>query len=85
MKENKDNSLEYSSIDELLTIEECCIRLKVSRQHFYRLRKAGKIGVVAEGRYIRVRASAIDAYLQKISKPPTHRKFRLEIAQMKAA
>jgi excisionase family DNA binding protein len=50
---------------ELLTPSQVCEALKVSESTFYRLAKRGAIPVVRIGRSLRVRATALDAYLRK--------------------
>jgi len=51
--------------EELLTIPEVAARLKVSPDHCYELARTGVLQSVKLGKAVRVRASAVTAYLAR--------------------
>lgn len=64
-----------NSNGELLTISEVCNLLKISRMQVFRLRKAGKLAVIQNGRFIRFRRSSVLTYLSKLEIPAFHKDF----------
>ena len=56
--------------DELLTIDEVALILKVSKGHVFRLMKDGELTVVRRGkRFTRILKSDLTEYIQKYRKP----------------
>ncbi len=52
-------------MDELLTIKQITVILKVSRMTVYRYIKAGKIVAIKAGRDFRVKKSEFDKFLER--------------------
>ncbi len=52
----------------LLTIREACVRLRVSKTQFYRLRDAGQLRTVSVGgpQTVRVAVAELQAYVQRL-------------------
>jgi excisionase family DNA binding protein len=55
-------------MEELLTIEEAARVVKMSPSWIYKAIKAGDLACIQFGRYKRVRRSALDAYITKLSR-----------------
>ena len=53
--------------DRLLTADEACARLSISRTTLWHLRQRGEIKAVALGRAVRFQASDVDALLARVA------------------
>jgi excisionase family DNA binding protein len=60
-------SLSLESDDELRTVNEVAVALRVSKMTIYRLVHGGELNAVRIGRSFRVPESAIRAYLERVA------------------
>ncbi len=56
-----------SNTDEIMTVKDVAVYLKISPLTIYRKRKAGTIRFFKDGRFVRFRKSDIDAYVEQYS------------------
>lgn len=62
--------------DRLITVEEAAGRLQLTEQYIYGLLKKGEIPPVKQGKYVRIRASDLNAWIEKhIEKPLDNRLY----------
>jgi len=68
MTDNMNTSMEVAPDNSLLTLTEACGKLKVSRSTFWKLRNEYALPVVRVAGIVRIRASALDTWLERHTK-----------------